>query len=188
MRSFSKSSIHSNSGNGNRSGFTIIELLVAAAVTAVLAGILLTMTNGVLRPWHKTTGSPSAHSEAQLTFDMLKEDLQSAVFRHDGGGWLAVEVLDSQASSGGRDWTVTSGSGSFKPDGNISKALDPLSSNHLPFDETRYGLGGTWLRFFTTAGGTQPRAVAYQLARRKITGNPTLNTNPAETRYMLYRS
>lgn len=186
MRSFPRKSISATLES--RSAFTVIELLVAAAVTAVLAGILLTMTNGVLRVWNQSSGSLSTNNEAQLIFDMLKEDLQSAVYRNNGGVWMAAEILDTQSLISGRDWTVNSGSGNFKPDSAISVNLDNTGTDELPLSETRYGLGGVWLRFFTTAGGTEPRAVAYQMARRKVTGDPTDPLNQAETRYMLYRS
>lgn len=171
-----------------RSGFTIIELLVAAAVTAVLAGILLMMTNGVLGAWNRTSGTLSTNGEARLIFSVIKEDLQSAVFRNDHGVWMAVTVLDDTTSIAGKEWTQTSASGNIKPDTTISQKREDTSNPDMPMVETRYGLGGSWLRFFTTGGEAEPRAVAYQLARRKITGDPVDATNPAEVRYMLYRS
>lgn len=186
MKSFPKESISSKFSS--RAGFTVIELLVAAAITIMLAGILLAMTSGVLRAWNRTSGSLSVNSEAQLIFDVLKEDLQSAVYRNDFGVWMAVEILDKTNSVTGRDWTLTSESGNLKPDAMISERLQDPSGDELPLSETRYGLGGTWLRFFTAGNGEPPQAIAYQLARRKITGDPTLNANLAETRYMLYRS
>lgn len=170
-------------GKRDRSGFTIIELLVATAVTALLAGILLIMTNSVLNAWTRTSGNLSANGQAQLVFSMIREDLQASVYRRDLGVWMAVEILEDRTAISNREWTVSSASGQYKPDGNLSNNR----GRDLRFTETRYGLGGAWLRFFTAAEG-EPRAVAYQLARRHVTGEPDDATNPAEVRYMLYRS
>lgn len=171
----------------SRSAFTIVELLVATAVTAVLAGLLLMMTSGVLNAWNKTSGTLSVNNQAKLIFDMLGEDLQGAIFRQNGENiWLAVDILPEghPQLSQERGWTV---SGSFsariKPGGTISN--DRESSR---LGDSRYGLSGSWLRFFTTGSGTRPVAVSYQLARRHVTGDPSDTSNPAEVRYMLYRS
>src|SRR5690625_3714716 len=119
MKSVSTTSM--NQSQDCRRAFTIIELLVATAVTALLAGILLTMTNSVLNSWNRTSGSLSANSEAQLIFGLLKQDLQSAVFRYNHGVWMAVEVLDTETTIGGRGWTLPVGSHQMKPDGNLSQ-------------------------------------------------------------------
>jgi len=186
MKSFS--TIYKNQMK-NRRGFTLIELLVATAVTAMLAGILLAMTNGVLRSWNQTTGNLSANSEAQLIIGLLKQDLQSAIYRNNHGVWMAVEVLERSTDVNNRNWTLTSRSNNrIKPDNNLSQLREISGGTELPLADTRYGLGGSWLRFFTTGGSDEVTAVAYQIARRKVTGDPIDNTNLAETRYMLYRS
>ena len=172
----------SRPASGERVGFTIIELLVAMAVTAILAGILLTMTNSVLNAWNRTSGSLSANAEAELIFGMLTEDLQSVLFVNDGNVSFAADVLNNSGSLNGHDWS--SSSGNFKPAGTDSNQR----GGDIALAETRNGLGGMWLRFFTTGNGGQPQAVAYQIARRHITGDPTSGTNKAPVRYMLYRS
>src|SRR5690625_7106357 len=91
MKSVSTTSM--NQSQDCRRAFTIIELLVATAVTALLAGILLTMTNSVLNSWNRTSGSLSANSEDQLIFGLLKQDLQSAVSQYNHGAWMAVEEM-----------------------------------------------------------------------------------------------
>jgi type II secretory pathway pseudopilin PulG len=172
--------------NSSSRAFTIIELLVATAVTAVLAGMLLMMTNSVLNAWNRTSGALGANSQAQFVFDMLVEDLQSAIFRHDGNTWLLAEIIDNSttnnpppALANDRGWTT---SGKVKPGaGSNERREQSLARN-------RFGRAGAGLQFFTTGGGTEPVAVSYQLIRRHVTGDPDDNNNPAEIRYMLYRS
>ncbi len=172
----------------SRHGFTVIELLVAATVTAMLAGILLIMTNGVLNVWNRTSGLLGTNAQAELIFDVLTDDLQSAVRRNDGRVWLAVEILEDPVDIINHQWTDTSVSGNIKPGGTISRKREDPSNANMPLEETRYGLGGAWLRFFTGSSGDGTRAVAYQVARRRITGDPKDPGNPAPIRYMLYRS
>lgn len=76
-----------------KSGFTIIELLVATAVTAILAGLMIAMVSSVLSAWNRTSSSLRTNNDAKIVFDLLTEDLQGAVYRTDGKAWLAVDVL-----------------------------------------------------------------------------------------------
>src|SRR5690625_174735 len=109
--------------NGNRSenaGFTIIELLVASAVTAVIAVIMDTMISSILTSWGRLSGTLSTGSEARLVLDIMAEDLQSAYYRNDGNVWLAATILHGS----GLDGTGNSGVWSIehqnhpKPTGN----------------------------------------------------------------------
>lgn len=182
-------------------GFTIIELLVAAAVTVVLAGLLLSMTSGVLASWSRISGALSANSQAQMIFDLITEDLQAAAHRQDGNVWLDVGMMNSTPTylEETRGWRVADSSepifsedrpwGSrvgIKPDSVVQE--DDIA-------ESRFGRGGVWLRFFSTpiADGETPRAISYQIGRRPVAGDhhpdhDDNETNPAEVRYMLFRS
>jgi type II secretory pathway component PulJ len=186
-----------------RSGFTIVELLVATSVTVVLIGLMITMTNGVLTSWNRTSGTLTANNQAKLILDQVAQDLQASIFRYDPANpdavWLAVEILDQWPAGGGhtvdnlrnrRGWIVPT-----EPQSQMLKPIRTQDERSYRLEEQdlsdcRYGVGGVWLRLFTnsTRGqNTAPAAVSYQIIRRHVTDS-TVTPNPAEIRYMLYRS
>jgi prepilin-type N-terminal cleavage/methylation domain-containing protein len=65
------------------SGFTLVELLVATAVTALLLLIVLSLTNSVLGNYEKTQGRIRQESDAAFVLDSLVTDLESVAA--DGG-------------------------------------------------------------------------------------------------------
>lgn len=173
-----------------RSAFTIIELLVAVAVTALMVSLMLTIVVNVLNGWNRSSGTLSSGNQARTVMDLITSDLQSAILRRDGNVWLVATIQDSAPS----EWT-----GSTKPVGAASSATDtaggsrytPAVASPLPsIEDYRFGQGGVWLRMFTTVPDTNatiatisaPRAVSYKIVRQKVASSGT------ESRYMLYRS
>ena len=61
----------------NRKGFTLLELLVAVAVTGLLAALLLNITTQVVTTQTKATGDLETNQAAQFILDRIQEDLQS---------------------------------------------------------------------------------------------------------------
>lgn len=162
-----------------KGGFTVAELLVAGGITVILSGILLTMIVNVLKVWNRTSGTLSAHNQGALVLDYLTEDLQQALYRADGGVWLAATIIpDRDSIRDSANWRFPNHP---KPEGDPgSLSLD----EEMDFGEQRYGMGGTWLRLFTASTkDSLPTAVAYQIRRGTITGNPR-----SEQRYMFYRA
>jgi hypothetical protein len=178
--------------------FTIIELLVAATVTSLLAALLLGLAAQVLKMWNRTAGVLQAGNQARLVFDQLEQDLPGACFRTDGGVWLAATVQPDQTGAGdaglaNASWNAGAG-GCMKP-GNSQAGTAGSSLNLAPasgrIEDCRFGMAGIWLRFFTaqsdTNGGqlqnvSAPRAIAYQIVRLRAAA-----TNAAY-HYNLYRS
>jgi prepilin-type N-terminal cleavage/methylation domain-containing protein len=169
-----------------QNGFTLLELLVAAAITLVLAGIMLSVTASALAAWHRAQGVQDTATIASLALDLLERDLQSAVARNDTHVWLASDVVNSTAQVAVHGWFVT---GSIKPAGAQSQQLLPTGpAPHI--EEARFGLSGCWLRFFTGKSDTNgtgrdlsaPSAVGYQILRRRI------GATGGEARYRLYRA
>jgi prepilin-type N-terminal cleavage/methylation domain-containing protein len=74
-----------------RSAFTLIEIMVATAVMVILVGLVIQITNEVLKVWNRSSGKLSANSEARLAMEFLTQDLETAVFRDNGMQWLRVE-------------------------------------------------------------------------------------------------
>ncbi|MDB6166704.1 MAG: hypothetical protein JWQ83_1844, partial [Lacunisphaera sp.] len=175
-----------------RQGFTLLELLVAVTITLLLAGIMLALTTGTLNLWRHTQDNFSAGTQARLALDMIERDLQTASWRRDGLGtvWLAVDVINNPGTLTNHGWQSAT---MMKPAGSESQRLVPDSTNGLTPDigDARFGLSGAWLRFIGTnldASGSVPVAIAYQVARRPVSGTNVTATNPAEVRYTLFRS
>jgi type II secretory pathway pseudopilin PulG len=157
----------------------MIELLVAASITVILAGLMLTVVVSALNSWNRSHGVLEAEAQARQTLDQLASDLQGAIYRNDGNVWLAAAVEDNTATSGGL-WR------------DASNHPKPSSVNLGPglLADARFGIAGVWLRFVTTRpAATQsatepvaPVAVAYQLIRR------IPNDVSGDAHYLLFRS
>ena len=67
--------------NTNRKGFSLLELLVAVAVTAILAGMLFNITTQVMKTQTGSSADLETNQVAQFILDRIQEDLQCAVFK-----------------------------------------------------------------------------------------------------------
>lgn len=167
------------------SGFTVIELLVAAAITAVLAAMMLGLVTNVLNSWNRSHGALTAEAQARLVLDRLAQDLQGALYRNDGNAWLAAIVQDNNGVSG--LWDAATKNQNAKP-----AAIDAANA---VFADARFGRAGMWLSFFAprrTNGITDtvpaaPVPVAYQIVRRLPTTTAG-NTGDATPHYFLFRA
>lgn len=171
--------------------FTLLELLVAVGLTAVMAGAIIAVVTHVSSFWSRTSGRLSAEAQARHALDQLTLDLQSALYRDDGNTWLAANVLGNTGNSGLWDTRNTTAN-ALKP-ANGAGSLATIATGNLT--DARFGLAGTWLRFFTTKRGSNtttdvanttsaPVAVGWQIVRRA----GTTNTNNTDRRYFLHRA
>lgn len=174
-------------------GLTLLELLVAVTITLLLAGIMLAVTTGTLGIWRRTQDDFTGGTAAKLALDLLERDLQSALHRQDGvnNKWLAADVLNSAATLQAHGWLTVA---LMKPATAESQRLLPATTGGLEpgIADARFGLSGVWLRLIaaTAESGSEParpRAIAYQIARRPVSGVVSA-TNPAPVRYSLFRS
>ena len=78
--------------NRTKRDFTVLELLVALAVTAVLSGLLLTISVQVLNTQKQSSNDLETNQVAQLVLDRIEEDLQCALFRNDGNVWMELSM------------------------------------------------------------------------------------------------
>jgi hypothetical protein len=186
-----------------RAGFTIVELLVATAITLVVLGLMVQISFSVLGTFDKVTGTVTARTQASTVLRFLREDFQSIVWRRDGNVWLLATVQADQAGQGDANiseanWSV--GLANRKPPGTSAPAEYGKEESSLRFDEAgstgkwidlkehRFGHAGVWLRFFTNRttpssdGDVAPVAVSYQIVRMP----PRRNSN--ESRYLFFRS
>ncbi|MEM9079536.1 MAG: prepilin-type N-terminal cleavage/methylation domain-containing protein [Verrucomicrobiota bacterium] len=65
----------------SRSGFTLVELLVALGVTGIIISMLVAITATALDGWRTSRNQVSAAREAKAAFDQLARDLESLVVR-----------------------------------------------------------------------------------------------------------
>ena len=182
-------------------GFTVLELIVAVAVTAVLTGMLLLISTQVLETQSRTNAELERNQVAHFVLDQIQEDLQCALYRNDGNVWMALSLLNESGNSG--SWIEASKTSFAKSPLNSLRIIDSdwptgaLQDSEIdslgqgPFHKSRFGVAGTWLRFFTQSPELDPqangngaaRAVAYQIIRYGITGSTT-----SRKRYHLFRS
>lgn len=179
--------------NEERSAFTIVELLVAIGVTAVLVALILNITINVLNGWSRSSGKLRNENQARFVLDYLSQDIQGAILKYDTNTWLAATIQRDQGGIGdaamsGTKFTASWSGSTVKPGaGDGSFVINP--SERL-LKNYRFGQAGVWLRFFTippdnaTTGlsdTSAPRAVAYQMTRVRINGSD-------QNSYMLFRS
>jgi len=179
------------------SGFTMLELLVAVAVTAILATMLLTITRQVVVTHGQTSGNLETNQIATFVLDRIQEDLHCALYRNDGGAWMAATISEDTSTSG--SWKTASNA---KPTGESIRLTPedwedgPTDSytdkhNQLHLQDCRFGAAGTWFRFFTQSPELDPdasvsssvRAVSYQIVRHGLTG-----ASKSTPRYQLFRT
>lgn len=189
-----------------RAGFTIVELLVATAITLVVLGLMVQISFSVLGTFDKVTGTVTARTQASTVLRFLREDFQSIVWRRDGNVWLLATVQPDQVGAGqtgisDADWDLSGASDENpKPGrggvGDYGKDLSSLrfdeqgsTGKWIDLKEHRFGQAGVWLRFFTNRttassdGDVAPIAVSYQIVRM-----PPRKLNSSEYRYLFFRS
>jgi len=169
---------------GPKRGFTLVEVLVAAAATLLLAGLLLALATNVLIIWGRAAGTLETEGQAEIILDQIALYLEATVMRMNTQAWFAATVQHDQNGPGDAGMTDEDWPATAKPTGTASLQLVP-DSNQL--EDARFGQAGLWLRFFTiqpdannqASNRSTPRAVAYQLIRHRIGSG---------YRYQLYRS
>ena len=171
-----------------RSGFTLVELLVAAGITTFMAGFIAVIVMNISSTASRSSSRLGADAQARLILDQLERDLRGALYRDDGNVWFAAEVLNGASGGATGLWQIAPRNP--KPVGGISLLLNTPSIN-----DARFGTAGIWLRFFTHGTSvtnaaldvsvpSAPVAVGYQIIRRYTATNPA----NLETAYVLHRA
>jgi len=163
----------------NKKGFTIIELLVAVGVTALLVSLMLGIVVNITGGWNRSSGTLETGNQARVVLDQITSDLQSAIIHNDGNVWMAATL-----ASPAPNWEPASA-------GNTAVIPPPSTPPASPpsLEGYQFGPNGVWFRFITTVPGTNqgtdlsaPRAVAYQVVRLPVI------TGSTEVRYQMFRS
>ena len=170
---------------------------MAAGITVLIAGFIAAIVRNVSTTWTRAGNRLGTDAQARLVLDQLQVDLQGAMFRDDGNVWFAADVITNGNGNSGTPWQAAQRNP--KPTGSLSLDMTATRADLAPldrgkFEQTRYGIAGVWLRFFTSSRGTNtsgqpatisaPVAVSYQIVRRFTATNPA-NLNTA---YLLHRA
>lgn len=144
--------------------FTLLELLVAAGITVLIASLGLAVTSRLVTAWARAAGDHEARTTARVILEQITRDLQSALYRDDGAVWFRATVNDDTRYSG-----LWEDAPRQKPAGAEGGSL---RLNAAELSDSRYGQTGAALAFFTSAraGSTDsvlPTAVGYQIIRRQ---------------------
>src|SRR4051812_16965222 len=114
-------------GKGASRAFTLLELLVAATITLLIAGVMLSVTAGMLGLWRRSQSAHTQATAARQVFDLIEQDLHAAVHRPDATCWLAIDILDTAAELANHGWLLRSGN--VKPaNGGSLRLLPPVDS------------------------------------------------------------
>ncbi|RRK01506.1 prepilin-type N-terminal cleavage/methylation domain-containing protein [Opitutaceae bacterium TAV4] len=197
-----------------RRGFTIVELLVALGITAMLVTLMLTITISVLNAWNQSSGKLSTGNQARFVLDQLEKDFHGIILRKDGKTWLAATIQqcvtgnygDIQIGGGSpttkafaSEWKARDDAGNWttdipKPQHNASSYDSSFRINKVDIDDTadyekienwRFGRAGVWLRFFTNGvDGNLPVAVSYQMSRIRMGGAGAGDSTKAPAQYL----
>jgi type II secretory pathway pseudopilin PulG len=203
------------SKKANYRAFTIIELLVALSVTALMVALMLTIVTNVLSGWNRSTGTLTAGNQARLLLDQIATDLQASIIKSDGNTWMVATIQRNQTSPSGDSglgsadvflprWNPSSpltykprGGNSFDPAAIRTSATPSLNidaADRGKIEQVRFGQAGVWLRFFSTppdsntgiADYTAPQAISYQMIRAHAGGQNATRTTAIS--YYLFRS
>ncbi len=200
----------------SKAGFTIIELLVAAAVTLVMVGLALKIVTDTGQIFDRTTGQLDAKTQAHRVLDTLSVDLQNAVMKVDRNVWLLATIQPNQTARGSSgfpeaEWDSTNpkplstapttlaaiNTDIEKPEFSIFLQPPGGLPQILPIADCRFGQAGMWLRFFTVQdnNGLVPGDAMASTTGPVAVGYQIIRTTllgstgaSAEYRYRLYRS
>lgn len=82
-----------------RSGFTLMELMVAMAITTIIVTVLVSITSIALETWNRSRSELRASRQAKGMTDILARDFEGLVLRRNGlNEWLSARSADLQGS------------------------------------------------------------------------------------------
>ena len=72
-------------------GFTLIEIMVAVAISTMILLFSSSVANVAMKSWSKDSGRLRNNVEARVVFDALKTDFQTAIFRQSPTEWFRLQ-------------------------------------------------------------------------------------------------
>ncbi len=89
-----------SASSGLRSGFTLLEVMVSAAIMVIIVLVVVTVAADTFRVYDRTVADLSTQSEARGVLDAMENDFSTAVLRSDGRCWMEVVVPGSASVPG----------------------------------------------------------------------------------------
>jgi prepilin-type N-terminal cleavage/methylation domain-containing protein len=86
-----------------KSGFTLLEMLVAMAVTAILLVLLLNMLDSGAKLWRTNENRVDSYREARAALGIMSRDLQNALASTNSQFLLNADAFDGLPSSAVKD-------------------------------------------------------------------------------------
>jgi len=178
--------------------FTLLEVMVSSSLAMIVLVTLTTTVLNLSQQGRRLSDHIDRGARVRLVMDLLSNDLRSMIVKQDSNNWLAIDILGDAGNSG----TWLDGMGQKPKDDSL--VLDPRSkpdqngTEWAEPEDYRFGVGGMWLRFITSAadrsvftdGKAVPgdiNAVSYQLVRRAMPGSSTVQ-DAANASYQLFRT
>jgi len=85
----------------SRRGFTLLELMVAMAITALIVTVLVSITGIALDSWRRSRAQVRAASQAKAALEIMSKDFESLLVRSGNSyQWLVARVEPELASGG----------------------------------------------------------------------------------------
>lgn len=70
-------------------GFTLVEILTATAIMALLVSLVMTILSQVVTAWNRSSDELDIGGKARTALDLIASDIQMAIYRQDGMQWLS---------------------------------------------------------------------------------------------------
>lgn len=95
--------------SSEKRGFTLAELVVAMAITAIIVTVLVTVTSVALDTWNRSRSELRAARNAKTMVDFMARDFESLVIRKGNSyEWLsAVALTEKEIANIGGNKTIT---------------------------------------------------------------------------------
>ncbi len=167
-----------------RKGFTLVEIMAASAIMAMVILGILTVTSNVLRTYNTAQGQLKGYFDGSVVCNIIAEDLESIVLRRDGRAWLEVKYPSDVGVLTG---TTAEGSAPLRPPEIMfysATSLRPLYTK----ENTSFGSGENEMK--TMIPGSVC-AIKYQLALKNPFMKSTSvvdDTKQINATYGLYRA
>jgi prepilin-type N-terminal cleavage/methylation domain-containing protein len=71
-------------------GFTLVEILTATAIMALLVSLVMVILTQVMSAWNRSTDDMTFSTNARLVFESMTQDFQGCILRSDGNQWLSL--------------------------------------------------------------------------------------------------
>lgn len=84
-----------------RPGFTLVELLVATAVMAIVLVLSVQVVTASLNQWGLANDRMTANMQARLALDWISRDIQTVIVSGDDSEWLRIAPISVTGGSGG---------------------------------------------------------------------------------------